>query len=72
MNSCLLQYQGPEEMDKARAEWFTLAGERRRQKEEEQRKLEEARRQHKEWWNLDEHGKLMGKKAEVDDKLPKR
>lgn len=67
MNSCMVQYQGQEELDKARAEWFQLAGERRRQKEELARKTEEARRKHKEWWNLDpETGKLQGKKAEVE------
>jgi len=67
MNSCMIQYQGQDELDKARAEWFQLAGDRKRQKEERERKLDEARRKHKEWWNLDEHGKLQGKKAEVTD-----
>lgn len=65
MNSCMLQYQGQDEMDKARAQWFQLAGERREKREEHARKLEEARRQHKEWWGLDEQGKLQGKKAEI-------
>lgn len=65
MNSCMMKYQGQDELDKARAEWFRLAGERKRQREEEARKIEEARRRHKEWWNLDEHGKLQGKRAEV-------
>ncbi|KAF2661980.1 hypothetical protein K491DRAFT_586244 [Lophiostoma macrostomum CBS 122681] len=66
MNSCMVQYQGQEELDKARAEWFQLAGERRRNKEEIARQTEEARRKHKEWWNLDETGKLQGRRAEVD------
>ncbi|PVH92251.1 hypothetical protein DM02DRAFT_605576 [Periconia macrospinosa] len=65
MNSCMLQYQGQDELDRARAQWFQLAGERREKREEHQRKLEEARRKHKEWWGLDENGKLQGKKAEV-------
>ncbi|PSN67129.1 hypothetical protein BS50DRAFT_621207 [Corynespora cassiicola Philippines] len=65
MNSCMLQYQGQEEMDKARAQWFALAGERRRAKEEMERKVEEGRRKHKEWWNLDEEGHLQGKRAEL-------
>jgi COX assembly protein 1 len=60
----MLQYQGPEEMDKARAEWFKLAGERKRAKEQKARELEEARRKHKEWWSLDEEGKLQGRRAE--------
>lgn len=67
MNNCLIQYQGQEEMDIARKEWFRLAGERRRQKEEAAEKLADARRKHKEWWNLDEHGKLQGKRAEVEE-----
>jgi COX assembly mitochondrial protein 1 len=66
MNSCMIQYQGQEEMDKARAEWFRLAGERTKAREEMERRTEEARRKHKEWWALDESGKLQGRKAEVD------
>jgi hypothetical protein len=30
MNSCMLQYQNQDELDKARREWFALAGERRK------------------------------------------
>lgn len=30
MNSCMLQYQNQDELDKARAEWFALAGERKK------------------------------------------
>ncbi|KAH7112457.1 cytochrome c oxidase biogenesis protein Cmc1 like-domain-containing protein [Dendryphion nanum] len=67
MNSCMIQFQGQDEMDKARREWFKLAGERRRLKEEAAAKLEDARRKHKEWWNLDEQGKLQGKRAEVEE-----
>lgn len=33
-------------------------------REEHQRKLEEARSKHKEWWNLDEQGRTVGKRAE--------
>jgi COX assembly protein 1 len=63
----MVQYQGQDELDKARAEWFQLAGERRRQKEEIARKTEEAKRLHKEWWGLDpETGKLRGRAAEVE------
>jgi COX assembly protein 1 len=29
MNSCMLQYQNQDELDKARLEWFALAEERR-------------------------------------------
>lgn len=54
MNSCMLRYQGQEELDKARAEWFRLAGERRRQKEEEERRAEENRMMKREWWGVDE------------------
>jgi len=64
MNACMLQYQNQDELDKARQEWFALAGERRRAREEHQRKLEDAREKHKEWWNLDESGRTVGKKAE--------
>ncbi|KAF2177696.1 hypothetical protein K469DRAFT_463057, partial [Zopfia rhizophila CBS 207.26] len=64
MNSCMVQHQGQEELDKARAEWFRLAGERRREKEERERRVEEAKKKHQEWWNLDEHGRLQGKRAE--------
>lgn len=65
MNTCMLQYQGQDELDKARAEWFALAGERRREKEERARLVEESKRRHKEWWGLDEEGKLQGKKLET-------
>ncbi|KAF2677778.1 hypothetical protein K458DRAFT_395584 [Lentithecium fluviatile CBS 122367] len=65
MNTCMLRYQGQDELDKARAEWFALAGERRREKQEMAQRLEEARRQHREWWNLDAQGKLQGKRVEV-------
>lgn len=72
MNSCMLQYQNQDEFDKARAEWFTLAGERKRQKEEMARKVEEGKRKHKEWWGLDEEGKLQGKKLETEAERLKR
>lgn len=65
MNSCMLQYQNQAELDKARQEWFQLAGERKKEREERARKLEDARSKHKEWWNLDEGGRLVGKQAEV-------
>lgn len=61
----MLQYQNQSELDAARQEWFALAGERKRQREEHQRQLEDARHKHKEWWNLDEQGRTMGKRAEV-------
>lgn len=64
MNSCMLQYQNQDELDKARAEWFKLAGERKKAREEHQRRLEDARSKHKEWWNLDESGQLQGKRVE--------
>ncbi|KAL6708883.1 hypothetical protein ACN47E_002290 [Coniothyrium glycines] len=64
MNSCMLQYQNQEELDKARAEWFTLASTRRAQRLEHARKLEDARHKHKEWWNLDDQGRTVGRRAE--------
>ncbi|KAK1908027.1 hypothetical protein P3342_013347 [Pyrenophora teres f. teres] len=64
MNACMLQYQNQDELDKARQEWFALAGERRRAREEHQKKLEDAREKHKEWWNLDESGRTVGRRAE--------
>lgn len=66
MNSCMLQYQNQDELDAARREWFALAGERKAQREEHQRKLEDARHKHKEWWNLDERGRTVGRAAEED------
>ena len=64
MNTCMLKYQGQDELDKARAEWFTLAGERRKEKEERARLVEESKRKHKEWWGLDDEGKLQGRRLE--------
>lgn len=64
MNACMLQYQNQDELDKARSEWFELAEERRAARLAHKRKLEEARGKHKEWWNLDDSGRLMGKRAE--------
>ncbi|RAR06232.1 hypothetical protein DDE83_007037 [Stemphylium lycopersici] len=66
MNSCMLQYQNQDELDKARAEWFRRAGERRAAREEHARRLEDAREKHKEWWNLDESGRTVGRRAEVE------
>ena len=63
----MLQYQNQDELDKARQEWFALAGERRKARIEHQRQLQDARDKHKEWWNLDESGQTVGKKAEVVD-----
>ncbi|KAF1926310.1 uncharacterized protein M421DRAFT_422999 [Didymella exigua CBS 183.55] len=64
MNACMLQYQNQDELDRARSEWFELAEERKRARREHKRRLEDARGKHKEWWNLDDSGRLMGKKAE--------
>lgn len=64
MNSCMIQYQGQDELDKARAEWFQLAGERKRAREERERKVEEGRRKHQEWWGLDEEGRLRGNRQD--------
>jgi COX assembly protein 1 len=60
------RYQNQDELDKARAEWFKLAGERKKAREEHQRRLEDARTKHKEWWNLDESGQLQGKRLEAE------
>lgn len=65
MNACMLQYQNQDELDRARSEWFTLAEERQKARQEHKRKLEEARGKHKEWWNLDDSGRLQGKRVEV-------
>lgn len=62
----MLQYQNQSELDKARAEWFKLAGERKAARIEHQRRLEDARSKHKEWWNLDESGQLQGKRLEAE------
>lgn len=61
----MLQYQNQDELDAARQEWFALAGERKAQRIEHQRQLEDARHKHKEWWNLDENGRTVGKAAEA-------
>lgn len=60
----MLQYQNQDEMDQARREWFALAGERKRQRILHQQQLEDARHKHKEWWNLDEKGRTVGRGAE--------
>lgn len=72
MNACMLQYQNQDELDAARAQWFTLAEERKRAREEHARQLEMARSQHKEWWNLDEKGRLQGVRAEEERKARRR
>ena len=36
-------------------------------REDHQRQLEDARNKHKEWWNLDESGRTVGKRAEIVD-----
>ena len=65
----MLQYQNQDELDKARLEWFALAEERRQARIDHQRRLEDAREKHKEWWNLDESGRTLGKKAERGDEV---
>ena len=64
MNACMLQYQNQDELDRARSEWFELAEERKRARAEHKRRLEDARGKHKEWWNLDDSGRLQGKRVE--------
>ncbi|KAJ4982546.1 hypothetical protein SVAN01_11958 [Stagonosporopsis vannaccii] len=64
MNACMLQYQNQAELDAARSEWFALAEERKRARAEHKRKLEDARNKHKEWWNLDDEGRLQGRRVE--------
>lgn len=64
MNACMLQYQTQDELDAARSEWFALAEERQQARREHKRRLEEARSKHKEWWNLDDEGRLQGKRVE--------
>ncbi|KAF2751596.1 hypothetical protein M011DRAFT_474045 [Sporormia fimetaria CBS 119925] len=54
MNACMLKYQGPDEMDKAREQWFRLAGERKKAKEEKERKAAEAMKKHREYWGAEE------------------
>jgi COX assembly mitochondrial protein 1 len=72
MNGCMLQYQNQEELDKARKQWFELAGERKRAREEEVRKTEELREMKRDWWRdfqsreEAERGKERG--GEVDRK----
>jgi COX assembly protein 1 len=66
MNACMLQYQNQDELDKARSEWFELAEERQKARAEHKRKLADARDKHKEWWNLDDSGRLQGKVLEKD------
>lgn len=64
MNACMLQYQNQDELDKARSEWFAQAEERKRARLEHKRQLADARDKHKEWWSLDDTGRLQGKKLE--------
>jgi COX assembly protein 1 len=64
MNACMLQYQNQDELDAARSEWFQLAEERQQARREHKRKLEESRNKHKDWWNLDDQGRLQGKRLE--------
>ncbi|KAG9200696.1 hypothetical protein G6514_006715 [Epicoccum nigrum] len=64
MNACMLQYQNQDELDAARSEWFQLAEERQQARREHKKKLEESRNKHKDWWNLDDQGRLQGKRLE--------
>jgi COX assembly protein 1 len=72
MNSCMLQYQNQDELDKARAQWFQLAGERKAARQEHARKLLDAQSKHKEWWNLDDSGRLQGKRLDEGGEGVKR
>ncbi|KAH6642840.1 cytochrome c oxidase biogenesis protein Cmc1 like-domain-containing protein [Boeremia exigua] len=65
MNTCMLQYQNQDSLDAARSEWFALAEERKAARLEHKRRLLDAREKHKEWWNLDDGGRLQGQGAEV-------
>ncbi|KAF2628882.1 hypothetical protein BU25DRAFT_409387 [Macroventuria anomochaeta] len=64
MNACMLQYQNQDELDAARSKWFELAEERKKARLEHKRQLADAKDKHKEWWNLDDSGRLQGKKLE--------
>lgn len=66
MNKCMVAHASQEELDKARAQWFSEAGDRRRKREQDAADREEKLRQKKLYW--------AGPEAQdgVDESLPKR
>jgi COX assembly mitochondrial protein 1 len=73
MNNCMLQFATREEQDRAREQWFATRELRKKEKEEKERKKKEQEEFHKEWWGLDEKGRIGGRDMRKDGelKLPK-
>ena len=60
METCMNNYAGREEEDRAREEWFATVGERRREKAKEESWKEEQRQRKRDWWRDYEVGKGGG------------
>lgn len=69
MNACLLSYQGQDELDKARMQWFQEAGERKRAREERERKAAEALKKHREYWGIEDMEKKVRMEREEKERL---
>ncbi|KAI2641047.1 cytochrome c oxidase biogenesis protein Cmc1 like-domain-containing protein [Xylaria nigripes] len=52
MNSCMQEHATPEELDRAREDWFAARMERHRERERKERRKMEQERFHREWWGL--------------------
>ena len=57
MNTCMMRYATPDEMDSARAEWFGGVEKRREEREAKERKKKVDEVFWREWWDKD-----LGKK----------
>jgi COX assembly protein 1 len=68
MNSCLLSYQGQDELDKARMQWFQEAGERKRAREEREIKAAEALKKHREYWGIEDTEARLKKEREEKER----
>lgn len=68
MNTCMLQFANQAEQDTARDEWFATRDVRKKEREDKEERRKEQEKFHREWWGLDENGKRVEKKPEVERK----
>jgi len=59
----MLKYATREEKDRAREEWFATRDKRREENEAREARLQEALQARREWYDVDEQGRIGGKKA---------
>lgn len=66
MNGCMISYATLEEQDRAREEWFASREDRRKQKEKEAAEHEAKLKLKRDFWGVNEEGRLLDRDKRVD------